>query len=249
ESYMVLSTAGSGGMGTVYVASKEGSDDKYALKICNNSNESRKDREAVILEKLVSVKHPNIVRFLGSSYLDKRLIILMELVQGVSLDLWLQHKGIVSLQDAKTIMLQFADGMSAVHSHKIAHRDLKPSNLMIDDVTGNIVIVDFGLSKELNANMTVTSAKSVIGTAMYMSPEQLEGITSAVDLRSDVWAMGIICYEIVAGNTPFQPPSLDESRIFTAILSKPVPELPADAAPAPFQLVVRKALEKKQEDR
>eukprot|EP00960_Hanusia_phi_P009655 280802-Hanusia_phi.AAC.2 len=133
ESYILLSNAGSGGMGTVYVACKEGSDEKYALKICNNSNEDRRDREAVILQKLESVKHPNIVRFLGSSNMDKYQIIIMELVQGISLDVWLERKGLVSLADSKTIMLQLADGMSAVHSHNIAHRDLKPSNLMVDD--------------------------------------------------------------------------------------------------------------------
>eukprot|EP00960_Hanusia_phi_P011483 335688-Hanusia_phi.AAC.1 len=133
---------------------------------------------------------------------------------------------------------------------------------MVDDVTGNLVIVDFGLSKELNANMTVTPAKSFAGTAMYMSPEQLEGITSAIDLRSDVWAMGVICYEIVAGCTPFQQLSqdgsgrgsrnssklilskADETRIFHAILTKPVPELSKDTAPVPFQRVLCKALEK-----
>eukprot|EP00960_Hanusia_phi_P043637 756169-Hanusia_phi.AAC.2 len=262
QSYILQSNAGSGGMGTVYVACKEGSEERFTLKICNSSDEDRRDREAVILQKLESVKHPNLVRFLGSSYLDKHVIILMELVQGISLEVWLERKGYVSLSDSKLMMLQMADGMSAVHSHNIAHRDLKPNNLMVDDVTGNLVIVDFGLSKELNANMTVTPAKSFAGTAMYMSPEQLEGITSAVDLRSDVWAMGVICYEIVAGCTPFQQPSqdgsskgsrnssnlilskADEMRIFHAILTKPVPELPTDTAPAPFQRVLRKALEK-----
>eukprot|EP00960_Hanusia_phi_P055059 762854-Hanusia_phi.AAC.1 len=267
EWFTLISKAGAGGMGAVYVASKDGTDDKYALKVCHNSDGDRQDREAVILQRLMSLKHPNIVRFLGSSYVNNRLFLLMELVQGVTLDVWLERKGLVSLKDSKKVMLQFADGMSAVHSHFIAHRDLKPSNLMLDDVTGNLVIVDFGLSKQLNANMTVTSGTSIIGTAMYMSPEQLEGATSAIDLRSDVWAMGVICYEIVAGCTPFQQPSqegrgrtsrnppnlilskADETRILSAIMTSPMPELPADVAPAPFQRLVRRALEKRQEKR
>eukprot|EP00960_Hanusia_phi_P060082 764396-Hanusia_phi.AAC.2 len=264
EWYTLLSKAGAGDMGTVHVARKDGTDERYALKICKNSGGLRQDRESVILDKLKALKHPNIVRFLGSSTVDGQLHLLMELIRGVSLDSWLKdqkRQGVVqgvvqgvSLVDAKKMMLQFADGMSAVHSYNIAHRDLKPSNLMLDEVTGNLVIVDFGLSKQLNANATVTTDTSVIGTAMYMSPEQVNGNTSEIDLRSDVWAMGVICYEIVAGRTPFHPGNgimskAEEMNMLKAILKSAMPELAADVAPNPFQQVLRKSLAKDKENR
>eukprot|EP00960_Hanusia_phi_P048825 759189-Hanusia_phi.AAC.5 len=267
ETYILGPSLGSGGQGAVYLAYKDETGEKFAMKICHAYDKDRQDREAVILERLMSLKHPNIVRFLGSSYVNKRLFLLMEYIQGISLDDWLDRRKTVTLADSKTLMLQFAGGMSAVHSYNVAHRDLKPSNLIVDDVTDKLVIVDFGLSKQLNSSMTVTKHNTVIGTVMYMSPEHLEGETSAVDLRSDVWAMGVICYEIVAGCTPFQQPSLDgsgkrvrssskrnfnkaeEGRLLTAIMENDMPELSADEAPAPFQKVVRKALEKNKEAR
>ena len=206
--YNIARRIGEGGMGTVFSArSADGSE--VALKICEISGVDRGDREACILEKLVKLQHPNIVRFLDSARLKSRLVIVMELVKGQSLERWLDLKYTddgnwpVTCEDSKEIMLQLTNGMSAVHEMRIAHRDLKPANVMFDEVTQHLVIVDFGLSKEQNVNQTVTNAKSVVGTTMYMSPEQLDGITSNIDLRTDVWSLGIIQYEILTGRTPF----------------------------------------------
>ena len=272
--YHMTNRIGEGGMGTVFAARiADGS--QVALKICEISGVDRGDREANILEKLLTLQHPNIVRFLDSARLKSRLVIVMELVKGQSLERWLDSKytadGMwpVSCDESKDIMLQLTNGVSAVHEMRIAHRDLKPANVMFDEVTQHVVIVDFGLSKEQNANQTVTQATCIVGTTMYMSPEQLIGNTRDIDIRTDIWSLGVIHYEILTGLTPFAPKTTsrdtgeqgsgsasrrkltfskaEEGKMTTAILDAPVPNIPN--IPPSIQDVISRALMKDKKDR
>ena len=275
-SYFMTHRIGEGGMGTVFAArSADGS--QVALKICEISGVDRGDREANILEKLVTLQHPNIVRFFDSARLNTRLVIVMELVKGQSLERWLDSKFTadgawpVTCDESKDIMLQLTNGVSAVHEMRIAHRDLKPANVMFDEVTQHVVIVDFGLSKEQNANQTLTHATSIVGTTMYMSPEQLNGITRDIDIRTDIWSLGVIHYEILTGSTPFAPKTTsreegdkgsgsgsvsrrkltfskaEEGKMTPSILELPVQNIPN--IPLSIQDVISRALMKDKKDR
>ena len=208
--YRVYKLVGKGGMGAVYEANLIAPDSdgiKVALKICDpNASSQRAQRESEILLKLTKLEHKNIVRFIDSALDGSLLVIIMELIRGKPLDVWLDEKyedvgNCVTLDQTKPIVLQLVAGMAFVHNHIIAHRVLKPANLMFDEVTGKLVIVDFGLSKQHNTNSTMTKADTQLGTLLYMSPEQLESDIQAISFPSDVWAIGVIWDELMTSRT------------------------------------------------
>jgi len=212
--YRLIKQVGKGGMGTVFegklidVAS-DGA--KVALKICHaDASSGRAEREAEVLQRLGTLKHDNIVKFLDNALDGSHLVIVMELIKGQPLDDWLEKRHSdgnpgVTFSETQPIIKQLVAGMSVIHSQDIAHRDLKPGNLIFDEVTSKLVIVDFGLSKQHNTNSTITGANDQIGTLLYMSPEQLGGDAKAVSFPSDVWSIGIVWHEILTGSTPFEP--------------------------------------------
>ena len=188
-------------------------------------------------------------------------MIIMELIKGQSLDEWLERRysdGIsgVTFTETQPIVKQLVQGMSAVHAIDIAHRDLKPANLVFDEVTGKLVIVDFGLSKQHNTNTTVTAANCQLGTLLYMSPEQHEGDVKEISFSSDVWAIGVIWHEMLTSFTPFEPAStlahadsstasnrrtlsnLKQAQMINKIVEKGARKLPLlDARNVPSQII------------
>jgi serine/threonine protein kinase len=214
KKYRLLSELGRGGMGTVFRAVQhDDRDQQVAFKICETTSPERAEREVRILQKLAELRHNNIVRFLDSSMHSIHVVIIMELINGESLDRWLTKRYApgegeakpVKWEESKTLMMQLASGMAAIHKFNVAHRDLKPSNLMIDEATGKLVIVDFGLSKQHNTNSTMTTGHAQLGTLLYMSPEQIESNVQEISCQADVWAMGVIWHEILTYYTPFEP--------------------------------------------
>ena len=213
--YQLLKQVGRGGKGTVFEAKliDESSDNgKLALKICGVDESGRAEREAQILESLRHLNHDNIVKFFDSAFLDSRLVIIMEFIEGKALDEWLAQrwspsdndKTGVTVPETWGIVKQLVEGMAKIHELNIAHRDLKPANLVFDAATGKVVIVDFGLSKQYNTNSTITDANCQLGTFLYMSPEQFYGDVKEISFSSDVWAIGIVWHEILTGYTPFE---------------------------------------------
>jgi serine/threonine protein kinase len=199
---------GKGTSGTVFEAdlidSSESDGGRLALKYCQG-DQLRARREVDILKLL---KHENIVRFIGNAEDGSYLVIIMELITGMSLEELLEKSynngsSEITLLSPQLIMKQLAEGMTAVHAEKIAHRDLKPGNLIINQVN-KLVIVDFGLSKKKNADSTITSANDPIDTFLYMSPEQMEGDIDGISFPSDIWSIGIIWHEILTYYTPFE---------------------------------------------
>jgi serine/threonine-protein kinase len=197
--YRLIKQVGKGGMGTVFEAKlldSESGGGKLALKICHADRQSRAEREADIMRRLGTLKHENIVKFLDNAFLDgSHLVIIMELIEGTSLDEWLENRYCdgssgVTLDETRNIVMQLAEGMAAVHKENISHRDLKPGNLIFDEVTGKLVIVDFGLSKMHNSNSTMTSTNNPIGTLLYMSPEQIAEAVRWIDGRVETEASG-----------------------------------------------------------
>ncbi len=251
--YEVLGTLGKGGMGEVYLANDTKLDRKVALKVLpaematDPERLSRFQREA---KAVAALNHPNIVTIHSVEQADDVHFLTMELVEGKTLDARIPDGG-MELYDFLEVAVPLAEGLGAAHDKGIAHRDLKPGNVMAGD-DGRVKILDFGLAKHLRAAPSVSSELettpqtrkgTILGTAPYMSPEQVEG--KDVDVRSDVFSLGIILYEMASGDRPFQGDSA--MRLFSAIL-KDAPE-PIDHVPEAVARIIERCLEKDPSDR
>jgi len=212
--YQLIKRVGNGGMGTVFEGKLIGSAsdaNTVALKFCHaNECSARAQQEVDILQKLKQLNHDNIVKFIDGALCGslRQWVIVMEFVQGLPLDDWLEmpHNGgnrDIFLK-AQNIIKQLVTGMSVVHSHGIVHRDIKPGNLIFNESTDKLVIVDFGLSKQHNTNPTITGANDQLGTPLYMSPESIDR-EEVVSFPSDVWSIGIVWHELLTSFTPFEP--------------------------------------------
>lgn len=197
---------GSGAMGTVYraVYEKEHGPKKIvAIKIISfglTTNEgamARFNRESKILEQL---RHPNIVRLVGTGRYKKTPFIAMEYVDGEALDRILDRRKRLGWEEVVGYMKQLCAALQCAHDAGIIHRDLKPSNLMITR-DGTLKLTDFGIAKDQDVT-ALTGANSTIGTAAYMSPEQCKG-DKHLSGRSDLYSLGIVMYELITGRKPF----------------------------------------------
>src|SRR5207249_2944345 len=198
-----------------------------------------------------ALNHPNILTIHEISETDGQRFITTEFIDGQTLRERLRSS--VDIDDALEIAIQVAAALVAAHRVNIVHRDIKPENIMIRREDGLVKVLDFGLAKitqpiPTNANseiatqlMVNTSPGVVMGTAAYMSPEQARGDT--VDERTDIWSLGVVLYEMVAGCSPFVAASSNE--IISAILSKEPPSPLArysHLVPARLEEIVEKAL-------
>lgn len=200
--YEILKKLGEGGMGTVYKAHDRELDRLVALKVirpelANNPNILRRFKQELILARQVS--HRNIIRIFDLGVADDLKFISMEFVEGPDLSQVLEEKR-PGPKEAAKIIRQVCRALDAAHNESVIHRDLKPQNIMIDH-QGKVVVMDFGLARSMESNgMTQTGA--LMGTPAYMSPEQAKGVP--LDPRSDLFAVGIILYEVLTGVLPFQ---------------------------------------------
>jgi len=214
KKYQLIKRVGNGGMATVYEGRLiDCASDviTVALKLFHaNESLARAQQEINILQKLKQVNHDNIVKFIDSASCGslQQCVIVMEFVQGQSLDYWLEKHHTtgkrVTFDKAQNIIKQLVTGMSEVHIHRIVHRDLKPGNLIFDEITDKLVIVDFGLSKQHNTDPTITGKNDQLGTPLYMSPESIDR-DQVVSFPSDVWSIGIVWHELLTSFTPFEP--------------------------------------------
>lgn len=204
--FKVEKELGSGAMGTVYRANFSKDDGKarrVAIKVIapglgdNERIQARFEREAAILKQL---KHPNIVRLLATGKYQGRPFYAMEYIDGHALDHQLASKGRMHWEKLIELGKQICAALQHAHDHGIIHRDLKPSNLMLDR-NGVLKLTDFGIAKDSDMS-GLTSANSTVGTAAYMSPEQCRGERDLTP-KSDLYALGIVFYELLTGRKPF----------------------------------------------
>ncbi len=203
DRYEVIKSIGEGGMANVYLAYDTILDRRVAVKVLRGdlSNDEkfvrRFQREALSAS---SLSHPNIVEMYDVGEDNGIYYIVMEYIEGKTLKQLIKKRGALTLSETIDIMLQITDGISVAHDSYIIHRDLKPQNIMIKE-DGSIKITDFGIAMALNSTQ-LTQTNSVMGSVHYLPPEQASGKGSTI--RSDIYSMGILFYEILTGSLPFK---------------------------------------------
>ena len=252
--YCIVSKLGAGGMGEVFLAEDMRLRRQVALKVLPESFAAdveglrRFEREA---HSASALNHPNILTIYEFGVDGETHFLAAEYVRGETLRQRLKGESL-SLRETLDIAAQVAAALNASHAAGIVHRDIKPENIMLRD-DGLVKVLDFGLAKlkksEPNAEDATqiqvrTSPGQVLGTALYMSPEQARG--KEVDSRSDVWSLGVVLYEMLTGRTPFAGETSSDS--IAAILTKEPLPLDKDI-PRELQRIVRKSLQKKADER
>ncbi len=202
ERYEIIRLLGQGGMGAVYQAHDRELDRQVALKVIRgdmaaNPEILRRFKQELILARQIT--HKNVIRIFDLGQADGIKFITMEYVEGEDLQALLKQRKKLEPADAAKVIAQVCRALEVAHAEGVIHRDLKPQNIMLDK-TGRVYVMDFGIARStLASSMTQTGA--LIGTPDYMSPEQAKGQT--LDARSDLFAVGIIFYEILSGQSPF----------------------------------------------
>ena len=234
DRYEIIRSIGEGGMANVYLGHDIILDRNVAIKVLRGdlSNDEkfvrRFQREALSASSLA---HSNIVEMYDVGEDDGTYYIVMEYVEGKTLKQLLKKRGSLTLSEAIDIMVQLTDGMAHAHDSYIIHRDLKPQNIMIKD-DGQIKITDFGIAMALNATQ-LTQTNSVMGSVHYLPPEQASG--KGCTIKSDIYSMGIIFYELLSGSLPFRGDNAVE--IALKHMKEPLPNLKDDNPSIPQSIV------------
>ncbi|MBI3247053.1 MAG: protein kinase [Deltaproteobacteria bacterium] len=251
--YEVLGQLGQGGMGVVYKVRHMALDSISALKMLprdlmeNPDMVARFYREARVVARL---SHPNIVRVSDIDH-DEALgfhYFVMEYIEGQTFAQYLRERGPLPLHEVVSVTRQAASALAYAHSYtpSVIHRDIKPANIMIEERTGRVVVMDFGIAKELDTAET-TQTGMVIGTLKYCSPEQM--LHEQLDGRADIYSLGMVMYEAYAGSQFFA--GLDETAVIGKVLYNDQDHLPVFSRPASpaFVALVTKAIAKSRDHR
>ena len=251
--YRILSPLGAGGMGEVFLAEDTRLHRKVALKLlpaqfANDPDRIRRfEQEAHAVSAL---NHPNIITLFDLGRAGKDYFLATEFIDGQTLRQRLRDSGRLPVIEAIEITLQICQALAAAHEAGIIHRDIKPENVMIRR-DGYVKVLDFGLAKvgehqpvsPDTSQSSLTDPGTVMGTASYMSPEQARG--QRVDARTDIFSLGIVLYEMLAGRTPFEGANMFE--VVAAILDRE--PAPLGEVPEELQLIVSKSLRKDRKER
>lgn len=230
DRYEIIRSIGEGGMANVYLAYDPCLNRKVAVKILRGDLAAdekfvrRFQREAVSASSLT---HPNIVEVYDVGEDHGKYFIVMEYVEGKTLKQLIKRRGSITLPEVVDIMLQLTSAIAKAHESYIIHRDIKPQNVIILE-DGRVKVMDFGIAAQLGSN-ELTQTNSVMGTVYYLPPEQASG--SVADVKSDIYSMGILMFELIAGRVPFKgdsPVEVAIKHIKTPIpdLTKIIPDLP-----------------------
>ncbi len=256
-SYTLRHQIGSGGMAKVYFAVNS-LQDPFAIKVLNldlATHEAIRKRFRNEMEALKSLRDIEQVCQIRDFLEDgQRMAIVMELLTGVDLLRYIRREGPVAPAQLLAWMRQLLPAFATCHARKIVHRDVKPSNFFLTD-TGKLKIMDFGIAKALDQReaqlnsmaLGLTGVQEVLGSPMYMSPEQVRGLKE-VDHRTDIYSLGVLIHTLLMGRSPYDGLSTRSAfDIQEAILKKPLPELPGELAV--FNPLIQRATRKDPADR
>jgi serine/threonine-protein kinase len=248
--YRIEHQIGAGGMATVYLANDLKHDRKVALKVLRPEltaalGHERFPREISIVAKF---QHPHILPLHDSGETEGFLYYVMPFVEGESLRARLDREGALPIPDATRILRQVVDALAYAHARGVVHRDIKPENVMLSG--RHAVVTDFGVAKTVTATggEKLTTLGIAVGTPHYMAPEQATADEN-VDHRADIYAIGVLGYEMLTGKAPFTGKT-SQAVLSAQVLQQPVPleELRA-GVPAPVVEAIRRCLEKDPDDR
>ncbi len=244
DRYELGAELGAGGMGRVVTAYDRRLERPVAVKLIREELlEEPGTRERLLREARSAARlhHPNTVAVFDVGEADGRPFVVMELIEGRSLDDRLRTEGKLEPTNAAAVVAAVLDGLAAAHARGLVHRDVKPSNVLLPD-DGGVKLADFGIAADLGSSTSLTGSGQVVGSPRYLAPERVDG--EAATAASDVYAAGIVLYELLAGRVPFAA----DNPVATAVAhqQQPVPPLTelAPHIPAGLAAVAERALAK-----
>ncbi|MCP4217093.1 MAG: protein kinase [bacterium] len=245
--YQFIERIGKGGFAEVYRAENRQSKQDVAVKILGTPDHSdiieRFAREARLFSQL---KHKHLIPVYQGGVFDNHAYIVMRYIKGKSLDKVLKEKGKLPVETVLSIASQLCAALKYVHENGIVHRDIKPANVLVEELTGDVYLADFGIARS-SAETTLTQTGMVMGTPHYISPEQAKG--KPIDHRSDIYAFGAMLYQLISGKPVFEGDSaLDILYRHVNQSPQPIEEL-EPATPKHIAYIIGKCLEKDADER
>jgi serine/threonine-protein kinase len=248
DAYTIEGEIGRGGMGVVYRARDERLQRRVAIKVLPPELAFQQDiRERFTREAQTAARlsHPHIVPIHSVGEGQGLVYFVMGYVDGESVAARIRRKGSLPVEEARRIMMETADALSAAHALSVIHRDIKPDNILLEGTRGRVMVTDFGIAKALSATSgaTLTGIGVAIGTPAFMSPEQAAG-EREIDGRSDLYSLGVVTYQMLTGALPFNAPSV--AGILMKQITEPAPDLRIKRPDTPedLALAVGRCLEK-----
>jgi eukaryotic-like serine/threonine-protein kinase len=254
--YRLTRLLGEGGMGEVWEAQHVRLPKRFAVKFLHAEALRDKDvftrfrREAEIASGIGNAHIVDVVDFNHDA--EGVPYMVLEYLDGEDLSARLQHRGKLSVEEAVAIAEQVASALDAAHAKGVVHRDLKPQNIFLvrfEERDDFVKVLDFGISKVLDSGTVMTKTGAIFGTPNYMSPEQVDGLIAQIDGRTDVFALGAILYEMLAGRPAFDAPTI--SAVFNQVCHKepePIGTVRSDV-PEPVASVITRAMSKQRDAR
>lgn len=246
DEYEIIGELGRGGIAVVYLARDRELGREVAIKVIRDQYlqdpeaMARFEREARTLAQL---QHPNIITLYSARRLTSGgLVLVMQLTRGLSLREMLRREGAVPFARAEQVLRDIAGALAYLHRRGVVHRDIKPENIFFDEASNRALLSDFGIAKACDGLGNVTMTGIVVGTPAYMSPEQIDG--SQLDGRSDLYSLGLVGWELLAGQQPWEGENL--YSIIVKQRTEPLPSLEnlRPGVPEPLRLAIERATEK-----
>ncbi len=250
--YRLDEILGRGGMGVVYLATDIRLKRRVALKVIAPEHIAEEDfrrrfeRES---ELAASVDHPNVIPIYHAGDAGGLSFLTMKYVDGTDLKGLIDASGALAFARAADLIAQAAEGLDAAHARGLVHRDVKPANLLVQKTGGreHVYVTDFGLTKQIDAETSLTATGMFVGTVNYIAPEQING--ERIDARTDVYALGAVLHHALTGEVPFPRSSAMATVVAQLNDPPPAPSFRVGELPPGFDHVVVKAMAKKPQDR
>ncbi|MCB9676391.1 MAG: VCBS repeat-containing protein [Alphaproteobacteria bacterium] len=250
--YRLVEELGRGGMGVVFLAREDGTGREVALKLVDPRLLEREEDLELYREEArigADIAHPGVVRILGwgewttpvGDGMQRTAYLVMERIRGPTLRAWAEGR-VVPVAEACWLVSAICDALAAVHALDVVHRDIKPSNVMLAP-GGRVVVMDFGAARYVG--QVTRQTRSVLGTLGYMAPEQGRGL--AADPRGDVYAAGVVLYELLAGERPFEADNM--VTLMARVIADPPPRVPREDVDDALWAVIERMLAKIPEER